>query len=193
MGANNTKGLYLCETIYPPEDGRSCIPPDKLEKAIKKGEIPPPSNDDEEDLDDNMDEVIDGCIREVWNYYDPKGVGAINKKQTQQFFKDALGLVALRKQCKVKDLFQGRNQSSALDAAFKKVNTSGDGKVTFDQFEEFINMCELDEAISFLTGAEGEVTINTSNVQMVDNSALPAGGGPVKGKIEYRDYGALED
>ena len=39
MGANNTKGLYLCETIYPPDNGVSCIPPEKLEKAIKKGEI----------------------------------------------------------------------------------------------------------------------------------------------------------
>merc|ERR1712000_498178 len=119
MGANNTKGLYLCETIYPPENGVSCIPPEKLEKAIRKGEIPPKTDDDEEDLDGDMDAVIDDCIRQVWQYYDPKGVGFLNKKQTQQFFKDALNLVALR-----------------------KINTSNDGRVTFEQFEEFINMCE---------------------------------------------------
>eukprot|EP01023_Acetabularia_acetabulum_P038726 TRINITY_DN37091_c0_g1_i1.p2 TRINITY_DN37091_c0_g1~~TRINITY_DN37091_c0_g1_i1.p2 ORF type:complete len:218 (-),score=44.65 TRINITY_DN37091_c0_g1_i1:25-654(-) len=192
MGANNTKGLYLCETIYPPENGRSCIPPEKLEKAIRKGDIPPPSNDDEEDLDGDMDAVIDDCIRQVWQYYDPKSVGYISKKQTQQFFKDALNLVALRKMCKVKDLFQGRKEGAALDEAFRKINTSGDGRVTFEQFEEFINMCELDEAVQFVTGAGGEVQIDT-NVQMVDNSDLPSGGGPVKGKIEYRDYSALED
>jgi len=193
MGANNTKGLYLCETIYPPDNGVSCIPPEKLEKAIKKGEIPPQVQaDDEEDLDGNMDEVIDNCIREVWQYYDPKGLGSLNKKQTQQFFKDALNLVALRKNVKSKDLFQGRKEGAALDEAFRQVNTSGDGRVTFEQFEEFINAYDLDEAVDFLTGGNSEHQINT-NVQMVDNSSLPSGGGPVKGKIEYRDYSTLED
>ena len=192
MGANNTKGLYLCETIYPPEDGRSCIPPEKLQKAIQKGEIPARDPDEEEDLDENMDEIIDGCIREVWQYYDPKAVGFLNKKQTQQFFKDALNLVALRKNCKVKDLFAGRKEGAAMDEAFRKVNTSNDGKVNFEQFEEFINMCELDEAVAFLTGGNAETQIDTSKVELVDNSQLPSGGGPVKGKIEYRDYSALE-
>merc|ERR1712137_583939 len=161
---NNTKGLYLCETIYPPDNGVSCIPPEKLEKAIKKGEIPPQVQADEEDVDGNMDEVIDNCIREVWQYYDPKGMGSLNKKQTQQFFKDALNLVALRKMCKSKDLFQGRKEGAALD-----------------------------EAVDFLTGGNSEHQIDTHRVEMVDNSELPSGGGPVKGKIEYRDYGALQD
>ena|SRR3990167_4254169 len=192
MGANNTKGLYYCETIYPPENGISCIPPEKLEKAIKKGLIPPKPADDEEDLDADMDEIIDNCIREVWTHYDPKGVGFLNKKQTQKFFQDALDLVALRKGVKEKDLFQGRPKGPAFEAAFKKVNTSADGKVNFEQFEEFINSYDLDEAVALVTGGDTEVSIDTK-VQMVDNSSLPAGGGPVKGKIQYRDYSALED
>lgn len=64
MGANNTKAIYLCETIYPADDGRSIIPPLQLQKAIEKGEIPRPPTG-EEDIDEDLDEKIDGAIREV--------------------------------------------------------------------------------------------------------------------------------
>merc|ERR1711959_880732 len=101
MGANNTKGLYLCETIYPPENGVSCIPPEKLEKAIRKGEIPPKTDDDEEDLDGDMDAVIGDCIRQVWQYYDPKGVGFLNNKHNNSL-KMLLILLLSEKCAKVK-------------------------------------------------------------------------------------------
>jgi hypothetical protein len=34
-----------------------------------------------------MDEKIDKIIKEVWNCYDPKGIGVLPKKIIQQFFK----------------------------------------------------------------------------------------------------------
>ena len=192
MGGSNTKGLYLCETIYPPEDGKSCIPPEKLEKAIKKGEIPAKNPDDEEDLDEDEDEKIDKCIREVFNYYDPKLVGFWSKKQTQQFFKDALALIALRKNCKTKDLLPpGKNMDRVLEEAFTKL-AAGGKEVRFEKFEEFINENDLADALSAITGNEEPIEIK-KNVQLVDVSQLPSSSGPVKGQIQYRDYGALED
>jgi len=94
---------------------------------------------------------------------------------------------------KTKDLFPpGSSEGKALDAAFKSMNTTGDGRVTFDQFEEFINSYDLDEAVAVVTGSGQDFQIDTK-VQMVDNSSLPTAGGVVKGHIEYRDYSALED
>jgi hypothetical protein len=36
-------------------------------------------------------------VKEVWEFYDKKHVGVIDKKQAEQFFKDALELFALRR------------------------------------------------------------------------------------------------
>ena len=85
------------EAIYPPEDGKSVIPQEKLDKAIKKGIIQPKDDDDVEDLDDDLDSKIDESIKEVWGYYDDKKLGFLDKKKATQFFKDALEVFALRK------------------------------------------------------------------------------------------------
>lgn len=163
MGGSNTKALYLCETIYPPEDGRSCIPKEKLDKAIAKGEIPAPSADAEEDLDDDLDAKIDSCIKEVWAFYDKKATGFLPKKVVQQFFKDSLELVALRKNVKTKDLFPpGVSMSKALDDAYASIDKSGLGKINFETFEEFINESDLDEALARITGNNEPIAINTS-------------------------------
>jgi hypothetical protein len=61
--------LWLCETIYPSDDGSSAIPPEKLQKAIAKGVIPAPTAQDEEDLDEDLDAKIDSAIREVCFFY----------------------------------------------------------------------------------------------------------------------------
>jgi len=195
MGASNTKALYLCETIYPPENGRSIIPPEKLQKAIEKGEIPP-QNNDEEDLDEDLDEKIDNAIKEVWAYYDKKNVGHITKKQMQQFFKDALELFALRRGCKSKDLMgPGVSLSSALEQSYKRIDSANTGRVDFKMFEDFINENDLEEALAMLTGNTGPVDIKTSNVQMVDTSTIEkkdANSGKLA-NITYRDYPSDEE
>jgi hypothetical protein len=188
MGANNTKAIYLCETIYPSADGTSIIPPEKLQKAIQKGEIPAP-NTDEEDVDDDEDEKIDRAIQEVWNYYDKKNQGFITKKVAQQFFKDALELFALRKGCKSKDLLGAKSLGSALEESYRRMDSSGTGQVTFKVFEEFINENDIDEALAIITGSTEPIEISTSQVQMVDTSTIVATKkGADLSKIEYRDY-----
>merc|ERR1712137_233305 len=192
MGGSNTKAIWLCETIYPSDDGRSCIPPEKLQKAIAKGEIPPPSED--EDLDEDEDEKIDSCIREVWGHYDKKNTGALNKKQTQQFFKDALSLMAIRRNCKTKDLLgQGVSLGKALEQSWNKMH-GGANQVTFEKFEEFINENDLEEALALITGNTGEVSIS-NNVEMANIDDIPVTdkGPGAKKEVVYRDYSALED
>jgi len=174
MGGSNTKGLYLCEKIYPPEDGRSCIPPEKLQKAIEKGIIPPPPNADEEDVDDDEDAKIDQYIKEVWGYYDKKAEGFVGKKQAQQFFKDALEIFAVRKNCKVKDLLRGNSLDKALEQSFRRLDKNNLGRIDFATFEEFINECDLDEALNLITGETGPIVIRTDNVELVDTTAIAA-------------------
>eukprot|EP01115_Flamella_aegyptia_P003085 TRINITY_DN15017_c6_g1_i1.p1 TRINITY_DN15017_c6_g1~~TRINITY_DN15017_c6_g1_i1.p1 ORF type:complete len:194 (-),score=68.89 TRINITY_DN15017_c6_g1_i1:56-637(-) len=193
MGGSNTKALYLCETIYPSDDGSSCIPPEKLQKAIAKGEIPP-QPDDDEDLDEDEDEKIDSCIREVWAFYDKKQAGFLNKKQTQGFFKDALSLFAIRKGVKAKDLLgQGVSMSKALEESFNTIS-NGTGRCTFENFEEFINMSDLEEALALITGNTGPVDINVNDVQLANVDDIPeSANAPGKKEIVYRNYDELED
>ena len=184
MGANNTKAIYLCETIFPSPDGSSIIPPEKLQKAIAKGEIVLP-NTDEEDVDDDEDAVIDRAIREVWSYYDKKNQQFISKKTAVQFLKDALELYAMRKSLKVKDILAGRSEKDLLEQSYRNI-TSNPAQVTFNEFEEFINGYDIEEALCINSGP---VEITTTSVAMVDTSTIVA---KKKGSdllaIEYRDY-----
>ena len=99
---------HFTETIYPSENGSSSIPPEKLQKLIAKGQIPAQTTNEvlktagmckygppirivqEENLDGDMDTIVDNAIREVWNFYDPKGLGYMDKKKVKQFFNDAV-------------------------------------------------------------------------------------------------------
>jgi len=165
-----------------------------LAKAIEKGKIPAPVHAEEEDLDEDMDEILDKHIKEVWAYYDPKNQGFLTKKTAQQFFKDMLDLFALRKNMKPKDLLgPGVSLSSALTSSFQQLDKSNTGTITFTEFEEFVNMSDLEEALSLITGKTGPVDINVSAVAKVDPEAMAAsaggGKGPVQaGHIEYREY-----
>ena len=194
MGGSNTKALYLCETIYPPEDGRSCIPKEKLDKAIAKGEIPAPPVDAEEDLDEDLDAKIDSCIREVWTFYDKKNTGFMTKKQVQQFLKDAIELIALRKNVKTKDLFPpGVSMPKALNDAYASLDKTGLGKINFEIFEEFINECDLDEALARITGNTEPIAINTSaRLINIDELQLSNSHHP-KAHVAKADYGYADD
>ena len=194
MGGVSTKALWLCETIYPPEDGRSCIPPEKLQKAYEKGEIPRPPQSGVEDLDDDLDSKIDSAIKQVWEYYDKKGEGRISKGTAKKFLENAFELLALRKNRKPKDLLApGVSQGKALDQAYAQM-ANGDVNapfVTFNDFQNFINANDLEEALGFLTGQSGPVIIDT-NVERADAEKMAAQFGGHKavkaGEIEYREY-----
>jgi len=179
--------LDLCEQIYPPENGQTCIPPEKLEKAYQKGLIPRPTAGDEE-LDDDMDSKIDKAIKDVWAYYDKKNKGFLSKGEAETFFKDALEVMALRKGLKVKQILPPNvSQSQAISQSIAKL-TKGSDRVEFSSFEEYINMSDLDEALSLFTGQTGPIEVKT-NVQMVDTSKLAADARAANGpKPVYRDY-----
>lgn len=44
--------------VYPSPDGRSVIPPEKLEKEYQKGTLRPPNPDEEKEVDGDMDEKV---------------------------------------------------------------------------------------------------------------------------------------
>jgi len=161
-----------------------------LEKEIKKGNIPPKAAQEEEDLDEDLDAIIDEHIKTVWGYYDKKNQGSIDKKTAQQFFKDALGIHALRVGQKPKDLLApGQNMGKALDAAFRQLDTQGTGRVDYKQFEEYISANDLEEALGVITGNTGGVQISMTGLAMVDVDSIGPGGQVQAGHIEFRDYG----
>mmetsp|Transcript_5214 Transcript_5214/g.14694 ORF Transcript_5214/g.14694 Transcript_5214/m.14694 type:complete len:198 (+) Transcript_5214:116-709(+) len=195
MGGVSTKAIYLCETIYPPENGMSAIPREKLEKAVQKGEIPASAlNAKEEELDGDMDAIIDAAIREVWSFYDKKNEGYISKGTAKKFLEHAFELLALRKGAKKSKelLAPGVSQGKAIDQTFlQMVNNDATAKqLTFQDFENFINANDLEEALGALTGQTGPITINT-NVESVDAAKMAkqfGGKTDAPGEIEYREY-----
>jgi len=190
MGGNNVKGLYWMETIFPLPNGQSVIPPEKLQKEIEKGTIVP-RNNSEKELDGDMDEYIDKLIREIWQFYDPKNIGIMPRKIMEKFFKDSLDLYALRQGRKKGSevMPEGVKFGEAMRASFAKV-TSNEKGCTFQEFENFINCYDLEEALgSFLNISEIKVQ---SNVQFVDTSVFKAEAEKPKA-VQYRDYSALEN
>ncbi len=67
---------------------------------MKKGTIKPPTVNDELDVDEDLDAKVDQMAKEIWEYYDPKGLGIVKKPAIQKFFQDCLELYAARKHCK---------------------------------------------------------------------------------------------
>jgi hypothetical protein len=145
---------------------------------------------EEEDLDEDMDEILDKHIREVWSYYDPKGQEFLTKKQATQFFKDMLDLFALRRNMKPKDLLgPGVSLSSALTSSFQQLDKSNSNTITFTEFEEFVNMSDIEEALSLITGKTGPVEINVHAVEKVDPEAMAASAGGGKGPVQAGHIG----
>jgi len=189
MGANNIKGIWWMETIYPPENGMSVIPPEKLQKEIQKGNIKLPDPNAEREVDFDMDEKLDHVINEVWAYYDKKNEGIIKKSVIQQFFKDALELYALRvgkksgKECVV----PGVNFSQALEASVAKLSQTG--QATKKEFTDFLNCYSIDEALGSFLGIT-QVSVDSS-VKFVDTSQFKEQASKPK-EIKYRDYSVLD-
>ena len=141
-------------------------------------------------MDQDEDSKIDAAIREVWSYYDKKGEGFISKKTAEQFFKDALHVFALRKNCKPKDLLgPGMSMGSALSQSYKSLDKTGVGRVDFATFEEFVNEMDLDEAMAIITGNTGPIDVRLDQVQMVDTEAIARAKQQAGANIQYRDYG----
>eukprot|EP01122_Echinamoeba_exundans_P017855 TRINITY_DN9806_c0_g1_i1.p1 TRINITY_DN9806_c0_g1~~TRINITY_DN9806_c0_g1_i1.p1 ORF type:complete len:195 (+),score=58.38 TRINITY_DN9806_c0_g1_i1:269-853(+) len=191
MGAASVKGLKMMETIFPSEDGRSVFADPKLkaklDKEIAKGKIKPEMPADEEPVDGDMDELIDRVIKEVWATYDVKNQGFIDKKKAAQFFKDALEVYALRKGMKgSKDaLGPGVNQSKASDECVAKLNKSGSGRITFEEFEDYMNTYDIEEALGpFLARTSIDVK---AQVPMVDISQISTQAEQVT-RPKYREY-----
>lgn len=183
------------ETIYPTTDGKTVFDDPKmaqqLAKEVRKGNIRAPTTSDVVDVDEDLDSKLLSAVSEVWSFYDPKGVGTINKKQTLKFFEDSLDLYALRKGVKEKDVMgQGINKKKALDDCFNLM--SGNGQmVSKQQFEAYIHCNDLEEALAPLTGRTGGQDIKSRLPQnmMFDPNTLPKEAtGVDMTNIQYRDY-----
>jgi len=185
------KGLYWMETIFPMPNGQSVIPPEKLQKEFEKGTLRPPDPNAEKEVDGDMDEKIDKIIRDIWNFYDPKATGFMKKGVIEKFFKDSLDLYALRQGRKKggEVVAQGVKFGQAMQASIAKVTTNPQG-CSFQEFENFINCYDLEEALgSFL--AIGEIGIQNT-VQFVDTAQFKEQAAKPK-EVKYRDYSALEN
>jgi len=186
MGGNNVKGIYWMETIYPPPNGQSVIPPEKLQKEIQKGTIKPDDPHAVKDLDGDMDEKIDKVIREVFTHYDPKSTGQISKSTISKFFKDSLDLYAMRlgKKGGKEIIAPGVNYSQAMKDSIAKM-TPGE-QATYKQFEDFLNCYDIEEALGCFLNVS-EVSVNTHNVQFIDTEQFKAQAAAPK-KVVYREY-----
>eukprot|EP01119_Soliformovum_irregulare_P008552 TRINITY_DN21667_c0_g1_i1.p1 TRINITY_DN21667_c0_g1~~TRINITY_DN21667_c0_g1_i1.p1 ORF type:complete len:196 (-),score=58.85 TRINITY_DN21667_c0_g1_i1:126-713(-) len=190
MGGNNVKGLYWMETLFPNPNGQSMIPPEVLQKEIQKGTIVPLNLGAEKNLDGDTDEYVDKVVRDIWNFYDPKGTGLMTKKALQKFFKDALEIYAMRKGFKkgAESMAPGVKSGEAMAQSVAKVTQNPQG-CSYQEFENFVNCYDLDEALgSFLN--IGEVAVS-NNVQFVDTSHFKEEAAKPKA-VQYRDYSHLQ-
>jgi hypothetical protein len=160
----------------------------KLDKEIAKGKIKADIPEDEEALDPDLDSSIDKYVREAWQYYDKKNQGFIEKKVALQFFKDSLELYAIRRGQKVKDvLAEGVNMSKALEESYLKMSKNGDKQANYNDFEDFINTYDIDEALGSMLNKNG-VDIDINRVQFVDVSQMTGQARKDGPKPVYRDY-----
>jgi hypothetical protein len=196
MGAASIKGLVLMETVFPSPDGYTVFDDPQMKKQLvkelKKGTIKPPTASDELDIDEDLEPKIDQMAREIWQFYDPKNLGSINKKAAEKFIKDCFQLYSLRKRCKApkEALGPGVDMSKATAAAYAMLDPSNTGMVSEKQFIEFINECDLDEIVGPYTGQTGPKDINSRLPQsmMFDPSTLPKDSSVKVGEIKFRDY-----
>jgi len=193
MGGSNVKGLYYMEVIYPSPNGQSVIPQEKLQKAISDGKIVPENPNAPKFIDGNMDDKVDQVIAEIWGYYDKNQTGVISRSTLKKFFEDALKIYALRqgRQSGKEVVAPGVNYSQALDQSVAKVTTNPNGQCSRKEFEDFLNLYDLQEALGSFLGIS-EVAVNTQAVAFVDTSQMKSGQQQVK-KPVYRDYSQLQD
>jgi hypothetical protein len=188
----SVSGLKLMEGMFPTEQKTTIFNDpklkQKLDKEIAKGKIKADIPEDEEALDPDLDSSIDKYVREAWQYYDKKNQGFIEKKVALQFFKDSLELYAIRRGQKVKDvLAEGVNMSKALEESYLKMSKNGDKQANYNDFEDFINTYDIDEALGSMLNKNG-VDIDINRVQFVDVSQMTGQARKDGPKPVYRDY-----
>jgi len=186
--------MVLMETIYP-QEGKSVFDDPKLAKELakemKKGTIRKPTPSDAVDVDEDLDSKLLAAVAEVWSFYDPKGVGTIQKKMALKFFEDALDLYAFRKGVKEKEVMgQGVSKKKALDDCFNLMSGNGQA-VSKQQFEAYIHCNDLEEAMAPLTGRAGGLEIRSRlppNLMFDPNTLPKEASGVDMTNIQYRDY-----
>lgn len=122
------------------------------------------------------------------------------KKEHNSYFshhnthkQDALKIYALRqgRQSGKEVVAPGVNYSQALDQSVAKVTTNPNGQCSRKEFEDFLNLYDLQEALGSFLGVS-EVAVNTQAVTFVDTTQLKSQQSQVK-KPVYRDYSQLQD
>ena len=188
----SVSGLKLMEGMFPTEQKTTIFNDpklkQKLDKEIAKGKIKADIPEDEEALDPDLDSSIDKYVREAWQYYDKKNQGFIEKKVALQFFKDSLELYAIRRTQKSKDILaEGVNLNKALEESYLKMSRNGEKQVNYNEFEDFINTYDIDEALGSMLNKNG-VDIDINRVQFVDVSQMTGQARKDGPKPVYRDY-----
>ena len=180
------------ETIWPNDNGTSVIPPDQLQKEIQKGTIRPRPQKTKGG-DEDMDEYVDEVVNEIYQHYDPKGVGQIKKSVLKKFFNDALEIYALRQGRKsAKEVIAPNvKKDQAMSESIAKVLSNPQAEFcSKKEFEDFLNCYDLDEALGSFLG-KSEFAVN-NNIQFVDTSAFKEQADAPK-KVQYRDRSNFEE
>jgi len=134
-----------------------------------------------------MDSEVDRFWEKVFRVYDKKNTGQLKKSDTEQFFKDFFELYCLRQGRKKKDVVpKGYNEKKALAGCLLRINPSGSGIVTKQEFEQFMNTYDQEEILQDFLSGDG-IDINTNNINWVDTSQFAnlKREGP---QLVYRDY-----
>jgi len=115
MGANSVKGLKVMETIYPSPEGKSVFDTNpklkaKLDKEMAKSKTAAvQAEGDEHYVDGDMDAIVDKVIKSVWEYYDHKQKGFLDKKNWNPILQGWLRSLCVAKGCKSKRSVRSRN------------------------------------------------------------------------------------
>jgi len=156
-----------------------------------KGKLKEPKKPDPSGGDDDMDARIDEVIKDIFAYYDPKNTGILKKDVLKKFFADSLELYALRKHLKSSKEVIAPNvkYDAAMSESIQKITQNEQG-ATQKEFEDFLNLYDLDEALGSFTG-RSEVEVK-ADVKFVDSSQFVAASSAPQ-KIKYRDYSAVDN
>eukprot|EP01087_Luapelamoeba_hula_P019602 TRINITY_DN650_c0_g1_i1.p1 TRINITY_DN650_c0_g1~~TRINITY_DN650_c0_g1_i1.p1 ORF type:complete len:107 (-),score=23.78 TRINITY_DN650_c0_g1_i1:104-424(-) len=90
-------------------------------------------------LKDVMEEPSDNDkVKKLFATYDKDDNGTLDEKEFKKFAHDLLGFVADYKHRDKDDILDGRTVDQLAHDNFPRVDTNRDGKITFDEFREFV-------------------------------------------------------
>eukprot|EP01128_Nolandella_sp_AFSM9_P000878 TRINITY_DN11002_c0_g1_i1.p1 TRINITY_DN11002_c0_g1~~TRINITY_DN11002_c0_g1_i1.p1 ORF type:complete len:192 (+),score=63.27 TRINITY_DN11002_c0_g1_i1:877-1452(+) len=186
-GQQSVIGLKMMETIYPHPQKATVFNDPKmsqnLEKEVRKrGMTLDDMYTDEEALDGDLDADIQRVVHKVWEVYDVKKLGNINKKQATQFFMDTFNLYCMRSNRKPKEVCKDPKKAAAMSVQMLSSNPS----IQYAEFEQFVFCYDMQEALKHFVGGQG-IDINIEAVQKVDTNQF-ANAQAEQPKLVYRDY-----